>query len=476
MSEHIEMPFACSIRRPVIVLPASAANWSAERRAVVLLHELAHIRRRDLMGHAIGRFACAMYWFHPMVWNAAKQLRAESERACDDLVLNAGARPSDYAHHLLDIVTNVRRSGAPATAVPMANKREFEGRMLAILDPTAARSAPRRIQRPLLGVALFTMSLFVAAAAPVQRVAETSPSMTVTPVASASLADSSVARTTSIQLSESTAAVRRDQAVNRSIRVDTISRLSAELVRVLATPRPQAATPEPDTAFLGPILRSDQSAEVRRSTAWLLHGHPGGVPLLLDRLKNYASWRVREMAAWGLEGAAANGVSSALAAALRDDQNPYVRGTAAWALGFSQGREVDALEGALDDATFDVRRKALWALGRSGLKAAPPKAVEQLQSQHANVRAMAAWALTEIAERSWLPSIREAFLTERDPEAFRLEFRALVLMGDRSKEVIERGLASRDAAVRGYAVRLAAGERSVLWMHPLPWPDVRVIP
>ena len=72
--------------------PPSATSWSADRRRAVLLHELAHVRRRDLLGHTLGRLACAVYWFHPLVWTAAKQLRAESERACDDLALVCGAR------------------------------------------------------------------------------------------------------------------------------------------------------------------------------------------------------------------------------------------------------------------------------------------------------------------------------------------------------------------------------------------------
>jgi beta-lactamase regulating signal transducer with metallopeptidase domain len=61
MSSVIEMPFACGVLRPTIVLPKSADQWSDERRRCVLFHELAHIRRRDLIGHTLGRLACALY-------------------------------------------------------------------------------------------------------------------------------------------------------------------------------------------------------------------------------------------------------------------------------------------------------------------------------------------------------------------------------------------------------------------------------
>ena len=80
-SSEAKMPFACGFFTPTIVLPADCDTWTPDRRRAVLLHELAHVKRRDLAGHTLGRIACAVYWFHPLVWTAAKQLRSESERA-----------------------------------------------------------------------------------------------------------------------------------------------------------------------------------------------------------------------------------------------------------------------------------------------------------------------------------------------------------------------------------------------------------
>ena len=171
-SEDAKMPFACGLLRPTIVLPAECDGWTQDRRRAVLLHELAHVRRRDLVGHTVGRFACALYWFHPLVWTAAKRLRSESERACDDLALNCGARASDYAEHLLDIVTGVRHHATPAVALAMARRKEFEGRMLAILDPELRRSAPSRKQTVGLVGGLAVLSLVLGAAVPVERAAD----------------------------------------------------------------------------------------------------------------------------------------------------------------------------------------------------------------------------------------------------------------------------------------------------------------
>ena len=140
-SDHVTVPFTSGILRPVVVVPTSAlTTWTDERIRVVLLHELAHVRRRDCLVQAMSQVACAAYWFNPLTWVAARRLRAERERACDDLVLEAGLRGADYAQHLLDIARTVTsRRSLSAAALAMARPSELEGRLLAILDGHRAR-------------------------------------------------------------------------------------------------------------------------------------------------------------------------------------------------------------------------------------------------------------------------------------------------------------------------------------------------
>jgi TonB family protein len=135
------MPFAWGVARPVVVLPEDASTWPTARLRTVLLHELVHVQRRDLLAQVIGQAACSLYWFHPLVWVASRQLRKERERACDDAVLLRGVPAHDYAGHLLDLVRAMaakrnRWVDAPA----MAESSDLESRVKALLDRNRNRS------------------------------------------------------------------------------------------------------------------------------------------------------------------------------------------------------------------------------------------------------------------------------------------------------------------------------------------------
>lgn len=137
-SERTTMPIVCGVFRPVVLLPAGAEEWSEQRQRMVLLHELAHVARRDCLTQMLAQTACAFYWFNPFVWIAARRLRVERERACDDRVLSLGTKPSEYAHHLLEIARSMQEERSifewrQTTSVAMARRSQLEGRLLAIL-------------------------------------------------------------------------------------------------------------------------------------------------------------------------------------------------------------------------------------------------------------------------------------------------------------------------------------------------------
>jgi beta-lactamase regulating signal transducer with metallopeptidase domain len=156
------MPVTWGWYRPVVLLPAGAESWSPQRRRVVLLHELAHVKRWDCLTQMIGRFASAVYWFNPLVWVAARQMCIERERACDDLVLNGGCKASDYASHLVEIA-GAFRPVCQVAGIAIARSSRLEGRIEAIVDGSRARRGPPALPLILGSVAVFGLVAAVAA-------------------------------------------------------------------------------------------------------------------------------------------------------------------------------------------------------------------------------------------------------------------------------------------------------------------------
>ena len=153
------MPMTCGIFRPAVLMPAGASEWSPERLRIVLLHELAHIRRGDLATHLLARLALSLHWWNPLAWYAWRAFVKERERATDDLVLAAGERASDYAGHLLEIARSFQPEPATAAAaLAMARRSELEGRLVAILDAGVNRRPAGRRAAVIAALAAVTLA------------------------------------------------------------------------------------------------------------------------------------------------------------------------------------------------------------------------------------------------------------------------------------------------------------------------------
>ncbi|MFH1214804.1 MAG: TonB family protein [Candidatus Neomarinimicrobiota bacterium] len=87
IGESVPAPFVKGFFRPVIYLPASITIWPEERLRNTLMHEIAHIKRRDILAIALQNILSVLYFFNPVVWLTALQLNSLREKACDDFAL-----------------------------------------------------------------------------------------------------------------------------------------------------------------------------------------------------------------------------------------------------------------------------------------------------------------------------------------------------------------------------------------------------
>ncbi|MDP4610506.1 MAG: M56 family metallopeptidase [Opitutales bacterium] len=160
LSDVIKVPFACRSLKPAIVLPSDATNWSLSELRMVLLHELAHIKRRDVPAQTLINLTLSVQWFNPLVWIIYRLYVTDREKACDDHVLRTGSLPTEYGECLINFV---KRNHMPKylaqVGLNMAATRTIESRLQAILDSKRRHRLPSRLSQCLaiLPIVLFAL-------------------------------------------------------------------------------------------------------------------------------------------------------------------------------------------------------------------------------------------------------------------------------------------------------------------------------
>ena len=137
----ISVPVVAGLANPVILLPRSAEAWTASQRSAALKHELQHVDRKDLWTMTIGHLACAIYWFHPLVWAVARLSRQEQESACDDAVLASGFEPDSYADALVAAARHITSTNL--IGCQMLTRKTLKSRIARLFDSGLARIPSR---------------------------------------------------------------------------------------------------------------------------------------------------------------------------------------------------------------------------------------------------------------------------------------------------------------------------------------------
>ncbi|HEY0116795.1 MAG TPA: M56 family metallopeptidase, partial [Allosphingosinicella sp.] len=329
ITNELSGPAAYGLRAPVILLPAGAEHWPAERLDAVLAHEAEHVRRRDAAVETMVQLAVAVHWFNPLVLGAARRLRDERELACDARVVEAGLDPASYADALVQSARDVLGPSHHAL-LAMARQPELERRVRLLVGGRGRGVPPSGYGGALAGAMLFACLTLGLVSAP----------------ASGVLAAGSVQP-------EDRPLGGLDDPMSELVPLDyqALAAAAAAVPAQGAEARAIAALKD----LLGHRGRGYGDL-VRERTIWALTRIRGGRLFEpLSDLTGDADWRVRAYAAWGLAAA--------------DDQ-----------------RATPVLLALLDDPVWRVRAMAAAALARLGDPRAAPHLVRMVRDPAWQVR------------------------------------------------------------------------------------------
>jgi hypothetical protein len=361
---------------------------------VVLLHELAHVRRWDYAIHVMIVVVCALYWFNPVVWLAARLSSLEQERACDDQALVGGVRSDVYATHLVEIARSLV-DPSPRGAFAMAHPSSLATRVKSILARGLDRTPISHRQLVHVAVAAVTIAF---------------------PLASVDL----------------WGVLQEEQASGKlELRVQQLQDDDPQVRRYAAWALGELESSEGVDPLIDGL--SDRSSDVRLVSAWALgeiKDNDGIGPL--TELLDDNDPLVREMAVLSLGEIGSTRAINPIMIAVDNDED--LLEPALWALGEISGRraneardelfeqlgqrgwendqvwagrlgtqdarsisnDVSALIGSLDDRDAGLRTSSAEYLGERGDPRAVEALLDTLRDPDPRVRAMAIWALDEI--------------------------------------------------------------------------------
>ena len=424
-SARIPVPAVSGFLKPVLLVPESSVDWSVDQKRMVLLHELAHIRRKDTWVNGLVQILCAFWWPIPFIWTAAKKLRLEQEKACDDDVLQQTTVNWKYASFLLDVAVLLSgRNRVKQYAVGMASPRELKNRLSHILSGTVHRRSISRRWLVGAGVVLIVVMIPVAMMTLTEETYEGAVPWTTHELASWTR---KLKNGDPDERAEAAWAMgnREDPAAVPSL-IEVLFDTNSE-VRSMAA---WALGEIKDSTSVGPLMQGlihqdpltremcvkalgeigsqstlariidvsrDEDEAVRYAAVWALgemhrkEAYDAVITALTDSCR-----KVKEMAIHVLSEIGTPEVIRHLLSLL-NDREPAIRERAAYALGRSRVKAaLESLIELLDDPSDAVRIEAARALGRIGDPEALEAVMALLRDPEPDVRAMAVWAMDEI--------------------------------------------------------------------------------
>ena len=159
-SDQTAVPLTFGWLKPVVLIPASLlTQLSPEQLEMIVLHELAHIRRHDYLWSLGQSVAEVVLFYHPAYWYIARVLEREREFACDQMTVSLTQQPQAYARTLLQVATTT----APSYGLAVSGKRGLSDRIKRIVTPAPSQGngpvLPALVLIGVLGIASATFAM-----------------------------------------------------------------------------------------------------------------------------------------------------------------------------------------------------------------------------------------------------------------------------------------------------------------------------
>lgn len=145
-SSLITSPLTFGVFQTYVVLPKDAEKWlSMEEIKYILLHELYHVKCKDILANYLMMFYQMVYWFHPFVWMAFRQMKLDREIACDSAVLHVldPQSYSKYGNTLIHFLDNRRSNNLALMSQLNGSKKQLKERIQRIasfrVEPTGIK-------------------------------------------------------------------------------------------------------------------------------------------------------------------------------------------------------------------------------------------------------------------------------------------------------------------------------------------------
>ena len=159
LSDEIDSPLLCGVFRLTILLPADIVEWTTpSERSAMIQHELAHVERLDPFVNLFQTALRVVFFFHPLVRFASRQLSLERELACHDRVVALGTNAKTYAEGLLKVAERSLMPTARHQLAFSSTKQILERRIEMILNSDRVRAGARHWKAMILSAGLIAVA------------------------------------------------------------------------------------------------------------------------------------------------------------------------------------------------------------------------------------------------------------------------------------------------------------------------------